>query len=222
MNRTANPTPKGFLYRGFSPALLFFAAALFCAGGCVYSGGEHRSDRQMSGEFSTLTGAASDMASGLVKNAAIDNKRIIPVETVPKKLSPIVVTTFVDINDFERTSPLGRTFSEMMMSELQARNFKVIEMRKGAYISMQKDKGEFILSRDIENTARKYNATAVMTGTYTSDGNSIILSGRIISIRDNQIYSAWTNRITLTEELGYMMRSGRELPVTVFERMPAQ
>jgi TolB-like protein len=197
--------------------MMFYAVS-----GCSRMGGMSMFDPKMSGEFSSMNEAASDMASGLILNSAMDGKKIVPSELAPKKLSPIVITTFVDINDFERTSPMGRMFSELMMSELQSRNFKVIELRKGAYISMHKDKGEFILSRDIENTAKKYDAVSIMTGTYTIVGNAIILNGRMISVRDNQVYSAWTNRITLTDELQRIMHSGREMPVTVFERMPAQ
>jgi len=218
MNRMANPASKSFLYRGVS-ALFFAAALVYAVGGCSRLGFGHR----MSGEFYTLNEAASDMASGLVKNAAIDGKKIVPGELAVKKLSPVVITTFVDINDFEMTSPLGRMFSELMMSELQSRNFQVIEMRKGAYISMYKDKGEFVLSRDIENIAKQHDAVSIMTGTYTVVENAIILNGRILSVRDNRIYSAWTNRITLTEELQRMTHSGMDkMPVTVFERMPAQ
>ncbi|MBF0465328.1 MAG: hypothetical protein HQK88_12455 [Nitrospirae bacterium] len=151
--------------------------------------------------FDDLEGAAKDMAQGIITNLKIDFHRS---DTV--KLSPIVVTTFADLNDLSLTTTLGRSFSEMVMTGLHAKNFEIIEMRKGNAIDIVKNDGEFMLTRDLRDLAKNHNAKSVFVGTYTVTDKAVVFNGRIIGIADSKLYSAWTTRLVRTKEVDSLLR----------------
>ncbi|QWR77219.1 FlgO family outer membrane protein [Candidatus Magnetomonas plexicatena] len=59
----------------------------------------------------------------------------------------IIVTTFVDLNNLNRTSKFGRTLAEETLSELHKRGFKVADIRETGTIQMSENFGEIFLSR---------------------------------------------------------------------------
>ncbi|MEO5358430.1 MAG: FlgO family outer membrane protein [Nitrospirae bacterium YQR-1] len=59
----------------------------------------------------------------------------------------IIVTTFVDLNNLNRTTKFGRILAEDTSSELHKRGFKVADVRETGTIQMAENFGEFFLSR---------------------------------------------------------------------------
>ncbi|WP_420265989.1 FlgO family outer membrane protein [Candidatus Magnetominusculus dajiuhuensis] len=179
-----------------------------------YSNGMHN-------VYDDLDGAARDMANGLSFGARIDTERVYSPQ-----ISPILVTTFVDINDLRQTSPLGRAFSELLMTYLQRNYFNVIEMRMGNAIDIDKKKGELVLTRDVKDLAARENAMSVLAGTYTITGQSVIFNGRIINLKDSTLYSAWSTRMVETKEIKTLLKNNNPGngqgqmpdPTTVMER----
>ncbi|MEO5361531.1 MAG: FlgO family outer membrane protein [Nitrospirota bacterium] len=170
--------------------------------------------------YDDLDSAAKDMANGLSFSARIETDRVYSPQ-----ISPILITTFVDVNDIRQTSPLGRAFSELLMTYLQLNYFDVIEMRMGNVIDMDKKNGEFVLTRDVKDLAARENAMSVLVGTYTVTGKSVIFNGRIINLKDSTLYSAWSTRMVETKELKKLLKNtgGQgQLPdsAPVFERPP--
>jgi TolB-like protein len=172
--------------------------------------------------FDDLDGAARDMANGLSFGARIETERVYSPQ-----ISPILITTFVDVNDVRQTSPLGRAFSELLMTYLQRNYFDVIEMRMGNVIDMDKKSGEFVLTRDSKDLAARHNAMSVIAGTYTVTDQSVIFNGRIVNLKDSTLYSAWSTRMVKTKEIKALLRKndtngqGKLLDtMPVFERPP--
>ncbi|MEO5358431.1 MAG: FlgO family outer membrane protein [Nitrospirae bacterium YQR-1] len=193
--------------------------------------------------FDDLEGAAKDMSRGILTNLKANFYR-----TDTSTISPILITTFADLNDLSQTSALGRLFSEMVMTVLHAENFEIIEMRKGNAIDIVKNDGEFMLTRDLKDLVKKHDAKSVIVGTYTVTEKSVVFNGRLIGISDSKLYSAWTTRLVRTQEVDSLVRQknlsgssnhdsgyGRNSkkkkqqpaketdnePVTVYERVPA-
>ncbi|MCG6552846.1 MAG: FlgO family outer membrane protein [Candidatus Magnetominusculus sp. LBB02] len=152
--------------------------------------------------YDDLDGAARDMANGLSFGARVETERVYSPQ-----ISPILVTTFVDVNDVRQTSPLGRAFSELLMTYLQRNYFNVIEMRMGNVIDIDKKNGEFILTRDIKDLAARENAVSVLAGTYSVTGKSVIFNGRIINLKDSTLFSAWSTRMVATDEIKKLLKS---------------
>lgn len=161
----------------------------------------------MSRRYLTLDSAANDMAEGLVMNAHSSS------------LSPVLITTFVSVDNFNKTSSLGRVLSELVMTELQAKGIEVVEMRKSIAIDFQENTGEFILTRKTRDLAQEYSAQAVFAGTYSISSKTIILNGRLISLRDSRVLAAWTNRVVRSKEIDSLLKLNTD-PVSGYERPP--
>ena len=102
----------------------------------------------------------------------------------------VIVCTFVDLSKLSRTSSFGRYLAEQLMNELQQRNYKVVELRKGEDVRIQEKRGEYGLSRDPERVNSSVAAGAMLTGTYMAARDSIVVSARIIDNRTAALLSS--------------------------------
>lgn len=83
------------------------------------------------------------------------------------RTKPIIVTSLVNINDLEQSSSMGRMAGEMLANELSQKGFRIKELKMGqSKIFIKEKKGEFILSRNLQEIARAYDVQAVLVGTY--------------------------------------------------------
>ncbi len=105
--------------------------------------------------------------------------------------STIIIASFVNVNNLEESSTFGRIIAEQISSRLSQAGYKVCEMKlRQKSIFMEKEKGEFLLSRDLHEVVRKHNASAVVVGTYGEGNRSIYVSARIVSTADSTIISS--------------------------------
>jgi TolB-like protein len=104
---------------------------------------------------------------------------------------PILVATFVNINNLQESSTFGRMLAEYVSSRLSQRGYKVIDMRlRTNSVFIEEGKGEFLLSRDLREVSKKHNAAAVVVGTYGESVNGVYVSVRIINPSDSTIISS--------------------------------
>ncbi len=105
---------------------------------------------------------------------------------------PILVASFVNIDDLDQSSTLGRIISEQVASRLAQQGFKIIEtkLRQGS-IFVQKGKGEFLLSRDLLNLSSNQGAQAVLVGTYAVSRHFIFISSRIVRTEDSSVIAGY-------------------------------
>ena len=96
---------------------------------------------------------------------------------------PIIVASFVDISDLKKSTPFGRIMAEQIGSRLSQKGYKVIEMklRQNSIFVDSENKGEFLLSRNLQDISRNHNASAVVVGTYAPGHQRIYVSARIIN-----------------------------------------
>ncbi len=126
------------------------------------------------------------LADQLVRN--IDNRF---------RYEPVVVTTFVNLDNMKETSSLGRLIAENLIHELQVRGWKVFDIRLAKDIVV-KPQGEFSITRDIRNIRNYYRVNSVITGTYAITSNSVIVNARIIDVKSGVVVS--TGQIVLPIE----------------------
>ena len=105
---------------------------------------------------------------------------------------PILVASFVNIDDLNQSSTLGRIISEQVASRLAQQGFQIIEtkLRQGS-IFVQKGKGEFLLSRDLLNLSSNQGAQAVLVGTYAVSEHFIFISSRVVRTKDSSVISGY-------------------------------
>ena len=126
------------------------------------------------------------LADQLVRN--IDNRF---------RYEPVVVTSFVNLDNMKETSSLGRLIAENLIHELQVRGWKVFDIRLAKDIVV-KPQGEFSITRDIRNIRNYYRVNSVITGTYVITSNSVIVNARIIDVKSGVVVS--TGQIVLPIE----------------------
>jgi len=104
----------------------------------------------------------------------------------------VLVCTFVELKKLSRTSSLGRYVAEQLMNEMQQRHYEVVEIRKSQAILIQEKRGEFGLSRNPTEVSQAVAAGAMLTGTYTTSKDSIVINARIIDNRSAKLLSSAT------------------------------
>lgn len=103
--------------------------------------------------------------------------------------APVMVTSFLNLDDLTETSGFGRLLSEGLIHELQVRKWKVIDVRLVKDVVIRQD-GEFSLSRDIKNIKDSYNVVGIVTGTYTITDSCVIVNAKVMDIDTGVITSS--------------------------------
>lgn len=104
----------------------------------------------------------------------------------------IAVCSFVDLKKLTRTSSFGRYLAEQLMNEFQHRGYTVVELRKTTSLLIQEQRGEYSLSRNPEELNTTISAGAVLTGTYTPAGDSVLVNAKIIDNRNSTLLASAT------------------------------
>jgi len=126
----------------------------------------------------TLNKTIVDLADRLFSSSRIRNTN----------MSDIAITSFVDLDKFNKTTHFGRTISESFFDELFVRGFNVTDFRGQGGISV-KPSGEFFITRKIDNLKHEIPNTYILVGTYTRIENSILINVRIMDNYTGKIVS---------------------------------
>lgn len=123
------------------------------------------------------------------------------LRTVEVVNQPIIVTTFVNLNNLNKSSVFGRALAERLLTELHMTGFTVSEIRKGKDIFLREELGELILTRDARDTMGRTHARAVLAGTYVATSDSVIVNARLIDLHTPLILSSCSYTLKMTKEL---------------------
>ncbi len=102
----------------------------------------------------------------------------------------LILTSFVELDEFSKTTTFGRLLSESMFNELHLRNFHVTDFRGQNAISVSED-GEFHITRDIDKLKDHISATEyIVVGTYVKfENHSVLINARILDSESGSIIS---------------------------------
>ncbi|GEM_PF-2034965 len=118
---------------------------------------------------------------------------------------PIIVTTFVDLNNFYKTCPLGRLLTEELIGDLQRLGLNIIEMRRSNAIFVKQRFGEFALSRDVNQLAKKWQVRYILVGTYFEKGGFLIINARLVSKKGDEIVSSASTIINVNQYIASLL-----------------
>jgi len=106
------------------------------------------------------------------------------------KNTSVILTSFVDLNQLNKTTTFGRLLGESMFNELHIRNFKIIDFRGQDAVSVNAD-GEFHLTRDVEKLKDHIEAVEyVVVGTYVKfEEKNILINARILDSETGEVIS---------------------------------
>jgi len=106
---------------------------------------------------------------------------------------PVLITSFVRLDNFKETTEFGRIVSESLINEMSNRGFNIIEYRGQLAVSIN-ERGEYFISRDPYKLKDKIPNTYVVVGTYSRQYGKVILNARVIDNVTGKIIS--TARVT--------------------------
>ena len=119
---------------------------------------------------------------------------------------PLLVATLVDQEDLGESSRLGRLFSEHYASRLSQRGVRVVELKLREQLFMKQSAGALLLSREVRDLSQTHNAQAVVVGTYTSSGQTLYISLKLVRPEGNTVVSAHDYALALNANLKGLLR----------------
>jgi TolB-like protein len=125
----------------------------------------------------TLQAMIKTMAGRISEGALTDNGGI----------KTIAVATFVDINHLYRATAFGRYMGEQLISELSSIGFNVVELRVAPEIIVDMRLGEMALTREMNKLAPNGKLDAIVVGTYTKAGDTVLANGRMILPKSGKV-----------------------------------
>ena len=118
----------------------------------------------------------------------------------------LLVATLVNIDALNESSRLGRVIAEQVQARLSQRGYAVVELKLRDDVIIQKDQGEFLLSRDVQEIKASHNAEAVVVGTYALAKNYAYVHLKVIG-NDNIIIGAHDYTLPLDANIREMLKS---------------
>ncbi|WP_280563468.1 MULTISPECIES: FlgO family outer membrane protein [unclassified Chromohalobacter] len=121
--------------------------------------------------------------------------------------APIIATTFVDIDQLDQSSTLGRTLSETFTSRLVQGGMNVIEVKMRDSLYIEQNTGELILSRNVQRLSDNHDAQAVLLGTYAQGENKLFVNARLVRIAGRQILGAASFEVPMDNDIRALLPS---------------
>lgn len=134
----------------------------------------------------TLESTIASLATQMMQNKKMQTRK------------PVLITTFVRLDNLKKTSEFGRIVSESLINELSNRGFNVIEFRGQMGVSVNAQ-GEYYITRDTNKLKSSVENTYVVVGTYSRQYKNIMLNARVLDNATGQIIS--TSRSTFAHGL---------------------
>lgn len=130
---------------------------------------------------------------------------------------PVLVTTFQDNNDLEKTTSFGRLMQEHVGSRLVQLGYTVREIKVADTLYIEPQSGETILTRDLSKLKTNHEAQALLVGTYSRTNRMLYISTRLINPSNNNIISSSDYRLCMDEDIMAMFnlrfQNNSETPV---------
>ena len=130
---------------------------------------------------------------------------------------PTVITSFVDLNNLNETSALGRLMGEHFMHQLQIRGWNVTDMRMTRDLIINEE-GEFSLSRELKRLRGSMSAANVVTGTYSLTVDGILVSVRVLDLASGQVVSTSQTRFLRDKFISSLVDKPKPAPVVQLTR----
>jgi TolB-like protein len=160
-------------------AALLMALSVTSLIGCAASGGD------------VSTRPIISDANLVDKSYAAADALLLRAPWLKERREPLLAATFVDINNLETSSGLGRVIGEQIGSRFAQQSFTVIEIKMRNNIFVAEGTGELTLSRSVKEISQSHNAAAVIAGTYAVARQSVYVTARLIRATDNLILASY-------------------------------
>lgn len=124
----------------------------------------------------TLEGTINSLATQMMRNNKMITKK------------PVLITSFVRLDNFKKTTEFGRVVSESLINEMSNRGFNIIEYRGQLAVSVN-EQGEYFITRNPYKLKDEIPNTYVVVGTYSRQYGKVMLNARVIDNVTGRIIS---------------------------------
>ncbi|AXH13519.1 FlgO family outer membrane protein [Halarcobacter bivalviorum] len=125
----------------------------------------------------TLEGTINSLATQMMRNKKMNTSK------------PVLITSFVRLDNFKKTTEFGRIVSESMINEMSNRGFNIIEYRGQLAVSIN-EQGEYFITRNPYKLKDEIPNTYVVVGTYSRQFGKVMLNARVIDNITGRIISS--------------------------------
>jgi len=138
-------------------------------------------------------------------------------ESGPQQLTArVAVVAAVPLSDLKRETEFGRLTAEYYLTDLADRGLRVKELRLGKDINILPQTGEFMLSRNIGEIATNSPALDyVVVSTFTNTRKTLILQGRLVSLKTGLVKTSWRYNLPLNRELLSLLSAHDKKPFVI-------
>ncbi|MGL1931589.1 MAG: FlgO family outer membrane protein [Desulfotalea sp.] len=145
-----------------------------------------------------LINLTHDMVDELIETSS---PRLAPGKYSP----PILITTFVDNNNLKKSTQLGFVLQNHTTSRFVQQDYNVQEIKLGKELSINKQTGETILTRDKKEIDREYGAQAILVGTTARANDTLYITARLVDPTDKTIISSVDKKIIIDQSIMALM-----------------
>lgn len=101
----------------------------------------------------------------------------------------VLITSFVRLDNFKKTTEFGRVISESLINELSNRGFNVIDFRGQMAVSVNEN-GEYYITRNTSKMRENVINSYVVVGTYSRQYGKVMLNARVMDNTSGQIITS--------------------------------
>ncbi len=102
---------------------------------------------------------------------------------------PVIISSFVNVDDLEASSTFGRSMSELVGNLLAQKGIAVADVRLRSALA-NRPGGELALSREAAALSKVHNAQAIVVGTYSIMSPKVYASVKVVRVADNRILAS--------------------------------
>jgi len=118
---------------------------------------------------------------------------------------PVLVASFVNLDDLKDTSTFGRVISEQVSSRFKQKGYTTIEMKLRTTVFIKAGSGEFLLSRELSEIGSRHRAEAVVVGSYAAAADKVYLTIRVVGVNDSRVVSSYDYSLPMTRDVFKML-----------------
>ena len=164
-------------------------------------------------QYEPIVTRHSNTPSGVYKSGIIFIADQLERNVDPKeKTRSTVVTSFASLDNLQETSAFGRLAGENLSHELHVRGWQINDIRLSRDLIVNAD-GELGMSRDIKRLRAAVPAANVVTGSYTTSVDGILLSVRVVDFATGQLISSAETRFKGDAFLSSLINKPRSAPL---------
>ncbi len=145
---------------------------------------------------------------GLTKvtyQAVDDLMRQVNTKGLANENSPILVGTFTNIEEIDKTSNLGRVVSEQFTTRLVQLGYHISDVKLRDSMEVRPE-GEFVLSRNNDHVSRSHVASLIVAGTYVFADEGIMFNARVTNAQTGQVMAAQDFIVARDEQVDALVK----------------